>query len=118
MARIFVVDDEYIIRAALERTLENGGFEVTCFESPEAALPALPARPDVLVCDYHMAGVDGVELAARAKLADPRVVTVLVSGDLEDERAAEAMQQGTVDRFLQKPWQHEELLAVIDGLLD
>jgi len=116
--RVYVLDDEVIIRASLERTLVRGGFEVTCFDSSEELLPALAAHPDIVICDYHLEGVDGVELAARAKREDPRVLTVLVSGDVEDDRASSAMADGTVDRFLQKPWARGELLAALDSLLE
>jgi YesN/AraC family two-component response regulator len=64
-----------------------------------------------------MPKVDGVAIATRAKSISPKVKTVLLSGGAEDDGVLAALDARTVDRFANKPWHQDELVAIVDGLL-
>jgi DNA-binding NtrC family response regulator len=117
MATIFLVDDDELILKSLARMLRRPGLTVHAFGSAQEVMERLAEAPDLLVSDYHLPGVDGLGLAALAKKASPKVKTAILSGGVEDDRVAEAMGNGTLDRFLQKPWRQDELLASLEELL-
>jgi len=115
--RIFIVDDDELILKSLARVLRRPGFEVVSFATADAVLARLGEAPDLLICDYHLPGVDGVTIAGHAKLAYPNARTILLSGGVEDDVVQAAMDAKVVDRFASKPWHHDDLLALVDGLL-
>jgi two-component system cell cycle sensor histidine kinase/response regulator CckA len=110
---VLLVEDDDAIRNIFERALKNRGLIVTAAASADPALEALEsaAHFDVLVSDIMMPGVDGVELARRARLMRPGLVTVLVSGyaEMPLHRAVDA--QGI--NFLSKPFSLAELMDAI-----
>ena len=110
---VLLVEDDNAVRTIFDRALQHRGLRVTAAASADPALEWLQSDThfDVLVSDIMMPGVDGVELARRARLLRPGLVTVLVSGyaEMPLHRAADA--QGV--NFLSKPFSLAELLDVI-----
>jgi CheY-like chemotaxis protein len=117
MARIFVVEDETLILRLLTRLLERNGHEVHGFLAPERALEALDPNLELVVCDYNLPGIDGLELAARVKQRCPSARTLLLSGQLEDAAVAAALDSGQLDLFLPKPYDAEQLAEAVRSLL-
>ena len=117
MRKIFIVDDEALILKSLTRLLRQPDAVISPFSEPEQLLAALKEKPDLIVSDYHLPRIDGVTVVREAKRLVPTVKTVLLSGGMEDEVIAAAIKAGDVDRFLSKPWRHEELLEAIQELL-
>lgn len=116
--RAFIVDDEDLIRRSLTRLLRRIGFDVIVFGTPEDAMSRLAEGPDLLVCDYHLPRIDGLAISAEAKRVSPKTRTMILSGGAEDAPLLAALAAKTVDRFLTKPWNHDELIATIHTLLD
>src|SRR3954452_25358834 len=109
-ARVLVVDDDETIRAVVRRLAEIAGAEVTEAESGEEALRALYAgRPDVVVLDIDLPGIDGGNVLERMRqLTDLPVVMVSAHDDeLEKVRALQA----GADDYVTKPFSAPELLA-------
>jgi two-component system cell cycle sensor histidine kinase/response regulator CckA len=108
-----LVEDEAAVRAILDRGLRRFGPAIMLAEDAGAALENLASDRsiDVIISDIMMPGLDGVELAARARLLRPGIGIVLMSGFAEAPlyRAADA--QGI--RFLSKPFALAELVAAI-----
>ncbi len=117
MPTIFIVDDDELILKSLARILRRPDLTVRAFGTAQEVLDHLAESPDLLISDYHLPNVDGIDLAAAAKKVLPGVKTAILSGGVEDDRACDAMRSGTLDRFLHKPWRHDELLAAVDDLL-
>jgi CheY-like chemotaxis protein len=91
--RVLVADDEETIRLALGRFLRKRGYEPAMVATGDAALAAIEAAPGrfaILLCDVRMPGVGGLDVAARARAADPDLSVVMLSGvhDAGTARAA------------------------------
>lgn len=100
--RVLVVDDDAENCRALSELLTVEGFDPVAFESAEAAWSAMDqmeVRPDIVVADVRMPGLDGVALLRRIKARFPAVPVVLVSA-FPDERAwSEGLRVGARDVF-------------------
>jgi two-component system, OmpR family, KDP operon response regulator KdpE len=115
-ARILVVDDEPQIRRSLQIGLEGKGYAVTTAARAEQALEAIEShRPDVIVTDLLMPGMDGLELTRRIR--NQSVVPIIVLSAIGDEqKKVEALELGA-DDYVTKPFGMDELLARIKSVL-
>jgi two-component system, OmpR family, response regulator MprA len=114
---LLVVDDEPPMRAALKRALELGGFKVSLAgDGAEGLSAAESVRPDLVVLDILMPGVDGFEVcrAMRAR-GDRTPILMLTARDAVADRV-EGLEAGA-DDYLPKPFALEELLARVRALL-
>ena len=115
--RVLLVEDEELLRQALDRTLSEAGFVVTAAESAEKALGRLDngELPDLLVSDVSLPGMAGPELALLLRERAPDLPVLLMSG-----YAAHPLPAGLVGRaaMIDKPFPTRELLAQIAALLD
>jgi DNA-binding NtrC family response regulator len=114
------VDDEPSILSALRRTLSRVGvgrgvhFNVRSFSSAGAALGTLLTESvDVVVSDYRMPEMDGVELLRRVRELQPYAGRILLSGATEYSFLLMAVNEAAVTRVLVKPWVDEELFDAI-----
>lgn len=114
--QVVVVDDELPVMQLCARVLELGGYQVDGFTRAEEALARLRSAPaDLLVVDYRMPGISGVELARRARAARPGLPVMLITGHGSPDVLAEAAAAG-VDRVLLKPFTPNELMAAVAAL--
>jgi DNA-binding response OmpR family regulator len=114
--RILVVDDDTDIRALLRELLERRGFSVTEAADGRQALQELyGGRPDLVLLDVGMPGMDGWTTLERIReLSDvPVVMLTARSAELEKTRGLRA----GADDYVTKPFGRQELLARIEGLL-
>ena len=114
--RILVVDDEVEIRRALKTGLTDHGFEVEVAATGEEALSAAAARrPDVVLLDLGLPGLDG--FAVLTRLREHSRAAVIVLSVMADERdKVRALDLGA-DDYLVKPFGLEELLARIRAVI-
>lgn len=116
---ILVVENDPMSRRLAERVLTAGGYDVRCVEDAETALQeARASRPDLVLMDVRLPGMDGLE-ATRRLLADPATADVAVaalSAQAFDDDVRAAMDAGCVD-YLTKPIGARELLDRIAGIL-
>lgn len=107
---VLLVDDEPIIVTTLKTALVHAGYEVATVSDGTAAAATLEARrPDVLVTDVAMEGMDGLDLLKRAKELDPDIAVILMTGYCDAGSAIQALRLGA-DDYLSKPFDFEELL--------
>jgi PAS domain S-box-containing protein len=109
--RIFYVDDETALVSLITRHLEECGHSVRGFSSSELAMEAAEQAPrsfDVLITDYNMPKLSGLDVASRVRAIRPELPLVLTSGSIDSELRARAEQLG-VRRLLHKPYTLDEL---------
>lgn len=114
---VLVVDDDAAVRAALKFALEFEGFRVLLYDGPQAVL-ADADLPDhaCLVIDYHMPGIDGIELVQRLRDRNIRLPVVLISGRVNDRLRRLAANSG-LQRVLEKPLSDTALVENIRDAL-
>jgi DNA-binding response OmpR family regulator len=116
--KILVIDDDPSIRMLVADVLEVEGYEVTTAEDGYAGLRAIEAeRPDCVVLDVMMPGLDGHQVLQRIRATDggPDLPVVMLTAAADDAQAWRAWTEG-VDYFLAKPFDPEELLRYLDYL--
>jgi response regulator RpfG family c-di-GMP phosphodiesterase len=118
---VLVVDDEGSIRKALERLLRRGGYAVTTAESGKAGLEAIEAAAapfDLIISDQRMPEMDGAEFLEKSKALAQDAGRFLLTGYSDYEALVEAINKGEIHRYLDKPWNDEELLLQIAQTID
>lgn len=117
--KVLVVDDEHIIAWSLCAILELNGFEArAAYDGKEALEMARSFRPDFLLSDVVMPGLDGVQTAIAIREFLPRCVVLFLSGQEGTlDRLARARSRGQQFDLALKPMHPPELLAMMRGLL-
>ena len=116
--RVLVVDDDEVIRQLVVVNLELEGFEVfTAVDGEDALAKAAELQPDVVTLDVMMPKLDGWDTAARLR-GDPAtagIKVILVSARAQEADIRRGNQLG-VDAYLTKPFDPDELIAVVRQL--
>jgi CheY-like chemotaxis protein len=118
--RVLVVDDEKDVRDAWARALRIAGYTVHVAGSPADALGLAESHAfDVVVLDFIIPGMDGVELLVRLRDRLPYIRSVVVSGKLDagrpqSEITADLRISVEADVYLHKPCSNQQLIDVIE----
>lgn len=118
MLKIFVVDDERIVRVTTADDLRDEGYSVREFASAHAALQHLSendGEADVIITDLKMPGMDGLEFLAKIKEINSDIYVLLMSAFATVDTAVEAMKLGAYD-YISKPFNIDELLLSIERI--
>jgi DNA-binding NtrC family response regulator len=114
--RILIVDDEVHVVGALRRLLRREGFSIEVALNGEEALQKLATfEADVVISDYRMRGMNGLELLGQVLRMAPRTVRVLISGHADLSSGGGGA--GVISHFISKPWDDERLVADVRALL-
>ena len=115
--KVYVIDDDEAMRDSLNFLLDSANFNVTLFETALRFLEALPGLTfGCVVSDVRMPGLDGIELLKQMKADQSRFPIVIMTGHGDVPLAVEAMKQGAVD-FLEKPFEDDRLIGMIEGAI-
>ena len=118
MANVLIVDDEAKIRRILELMLRERHHEVTTAGSGEEGLQKVSSeKPDVVLLDLKMPGIDGLETLRRLKVARPQTDVVMMTAFGTIGSAVEAMRLGAFD-YVTKPFDNDALLLVVERALE
>ncbi len=113
---IAIVDDDQSVGKALSRLLRTANLEAAAFTSGADFLQSLPGRrPDCLVLDIQMPGMDGIQLRDRLSSLGYAIPIVFVTAQ-DDRTARQSAMDGGAAAFLQKPLNDEDLQKAIDGI--
>ncbi len=117
MPRILVIDDDADIRGLITDVLEAEDYEVITAEDGFAGLTLVEtARPDCVVLDIMMPGINGHAVLNRIRgTSGPSLPVVMLTAAADDAQAWQAWTEG-VDYFLAKPFDAHELLRFLDNL--
>jgi response regulator RpfG family c-di-GMP phosphodiesterase len=120
---LMLVDDEAAQLRALERELSLQGratqgphrlFEIMSATSPSLALVEATQRcPDIVIADYAMPELDGIDLLARLRGLCPQCVCILMSGRADTQVLADAINRAGVYHYIAKPWDAAALRAIM-----
>ena len=116
MPTILIADDDPKITEMLRRTLSYEGYNVlTAADGDEALAQAQAHHPDLVVLDWMMPGLSGLEVAKRLRVVEEAPILMLTARDAVEDRV-EGL-DGGADDYLVKPFAPAELLARIRSLL-
>ena len=115
---IYIVDDEPLLVDLAELALKSEGYRIKKFYAGATALKSLvaePVAPALLLTDYAMNPMNGVELSEQCKGIHPGLKIIMVSGTAGPETVISAPVK--IDRFLQKPYRPAALLESVRSVL-
>jgi FixJ family two-component response regulator len=116
-SKIFVVDDDPLVRTALRRVITSAGHDVWTFASAAEFLEsARSATPACVVLDIRLPDVDGIELHRRMREIGASSPVIFLTGFGDIAGSVRAMKSGAVD-YLPKPVSEETLLRAIEQAL-
>jgi two-component system, probable response regulator PhcQ len=126
MYRVLLVDDEPNILSALRRSLaaidarqlDGEALHFETFTSPEAAIKRSDeADFDLVISDYRMPSMNGVEFLARVMELQPSVPRMIISGYADREAIIAAVNEVNLTRFVEKPWDDDVLRNAVVSIL-
>lgn len=114
-AKVVVVDDQDMIRDVLVETLQLGGYEAfQACNGKEGLRVVQEHRPDLVITDVRMPGMDGFEFSRR--LRDTSETRILMLSGL-DEQSQDDHPAGLIDAYMTKPIMLQDFLAVVESII-
>ena len=115
MAKIVVVDDENMVTSAFKTLFKVEGYsDVHLFNSPKEALDFLKTeKPDLIISDFIMPEMNGLEFLTQAKKLYSEVSMILLTGYADKENAIKAINEVGLYKYIEKPWDNDDLLLNI-----
>ncbi len=113
--KIVVVDDEKIVTSAFKTLLKVEGFQDShFFNDPKEALVFLQTNiPDVVISDFLMPDMNGLEFLSEVNKLYPEVSKILLTGYADKENAIKAINEIGLYRYIEKPWNNDDLIINI-----
>ena len=113
--KIVVVDDEKIVTSAFSTLLKVEGFsDAHFFNNPKEALDYLKNNtPDLVISDFLMPEMNGLEFLSEVKKLYPDVSKILLTGYADKENAIRAINEVGLYRYIEKPWSNDDLIINI-----
>jgi DNA-binding response OmpR family regulator len=116
--KILLVDDEKMIRDLLETILVDAGYDVRQASTGIEALELLDSfLPNVILLDYMMPELSGLEVLQRIQLRGLRIPCIIITGKGSEEIAVTLLKEGAFD-YLTKPFRTDELLKVVANAIE
>lgn len=111
-AKIVITDDEKIVTSAFKTLLKVEGYkDVNCFNNPVEAVEFLKTNePDIIISDFLMPEMNGLEFLRKAKELYPEVSMILLTGYADKENAIKAINEIGLYKYIEKPWDNDDLL--------
>jgi len=117
MSKLLLIDDEEDVRYSLERIFNSPDIELATAGSGEEGLKVIPKfKPDLVLMDVRMGGMNGLETLRRIRVTDPKLLVILMTAYGTTQTAIEAMKLGAYD-YLLKPFDVNKLKEVISNAL-
>ena len=119
-ATILVVDDDDLILSALRGLfLLETEYEVLTHSDPKKALVEAASRPiDIVISDFLMPEMNGVDFLGRLRKLQPEAVRILLTGFADKENAIRAINEVGLYQYIEKPWNNQDLLLVIRNAVE
>lgn len=117
---ILLVDDEEMVVTSIKSflTLETD-YEVAAFTSPKEALEFVrKTKIDLVISDYLMPDIDGIEFLGQVKDIQPEATRILLTGYADKENAIKAINDVGLYQYIEKPWENDDLRLIIRNGLE
>lgn len=115
---VWVIDDDHSIRWVLEKALQQEGMKVETFDNANDILETLERRrPDVIVTDIRMPGMDGLELLSSLSEKVPEIPVIVMTAHTDLDSAVSSFQKGAFE-YLPKPFGIDEAMSLVKRALD
>jgi len=112
---VMVIDDEEMVTQSIRNFLNlETDYEVLSFTSPTEAVETLKERPvDVIISDYLMPELNGIDFFMQAKEIQPQATRILLTGYADKENAIKAINDVGLYQYIEKPWENDDLKIII-----
>jgi two-component system nitrogen regulation response regulator GlnG len=117
LSTIWIIDDDQSMRWVLEKTLVNNGYQVTAFESGSVALASfkrvsLEERPNLVITDVRMPGINGFELMKQIKNISPQTPIIVMTAYTDLDTTLQTFEEGAFE-YLPKPFDIDDALELV-----
>lgn len=118
--RLVLVDDEEMVISSIKNfLLLETEYEVSSFTSPAEALKYLKETPvSLVISDFLMPEINGIEFLKEVKSLYPQATTILLTGYADKENAIKAINELGIYKYIEKPWDNEDLKITIDNAFE
>ncbi len=117
MLSVLIIEDEAVLAKNIATYLRRLNHEVKLAENGELGLNLVEAeRPDVVILDYNLPGMNGLELVRKIQAIDSTIKTIMATGQGSEQLAVDAMKAGAYD-YLTKPLVLGKLKVVLDKII-
>jgi diguanylate cyclase (GGDEF)-like protein len=111
--KALVIDDEPFIKNILAILLEMEGYRVSSFDSGlDAIEEAKKSKYDIIISDYFLPHIDGIELIQKIRELHPYIASILITGVGDEQTVIDAFTKGHVNSYITKPFNNEEILRI------
>lgn len=112
--KILFLDDETLILNALRRALRREGFELFFSSDPFEAVKIIGEhKVDLIVSDHMMPQMTGVEVLSLVRRLHPNCMRMMMTGQADRDATIRAINEGSIHRFLEKPWDDAMLKSLL-----
>ncbi|NVM22090.1 MAG: response regulator [Desulfobacterales bacterium] len=116
--RAFIVDDDKTIGEILKERISRDHISVEVFTDGLEVIEFVKKEPgDIIIADLMMPRVGGLEVLRQAKIANPDVIVIIITGHASIETAIEAVREGAYD-YIKKPFKLQEIEIVFNNAVD
>jgi two-component system nitrogen regulation response regulator GlnG len=117
MSKLLLIDDEEDVRYSIQRIFDSPEIELSTAASGEEGLKVIPKiKPDLVLMDVRMGGMNGLETLRRIRAANPKMLVILMTAYGTTQTAIEAMKLGAYD-YLLKPFDIPKLKELVGNAL-
>ncbi len=117
--RLLLVDDEENILRSLRRVLRRGDWQIETATNGEQGLAVFERfDPSVVISDFRMPGMNGVDFLAKVKVLAPRTQRIMLTGQADQLAIEEAINRSEVFRFISKPWNDAQLVLMVKSAFE
>lgn len=112
--KILLVEDQRVLRSALQISFERDGYRVLCADTGESALELIQEQHiDLVITDLRLPGIEGIGLVEEIRAQQPWVKAIIMTAYGSQESVVAAMRAGVSD-FVEKPFRLEEIRRIVE----
>ncbi|MDD5487833.1 MAG: response regulator [Candidatus Omnitrophica bacterium] len=115
---ILIVDDQVEIINSLKRVLRDDEYRISeALDAVRATEIITVEKVDLIICDYKLGGANGMELLQKVSSSHPETITILITAHPDLNMAIEAINKGSIYKFIIKPWDNEDMRVTVKRAL-